>query len=218
MMRRQTRTLRVVAACLISGSLAGLLTASQCARAESDCHIAALQAFAPDPVLWTAWLHWINWLPGMVFGLLFALAALHWSPYYVRRAALYALASAAIYMTAGLVFSIFLDIAGADEFALIVWIWPAGLSAGLLGGGLLALAARALLFSAPSAAGERPQRLWLPALVGALAGVACVWVCSYGEQQIRLAWPLAFVLWQVVVGLSLLPRSAPAARLPAASG
>jgi hypothetical protein len=208
--------LRVVLACVMSGLMAGLLTASQCARAESDCHIAALWAFSSDPVAWTAWLHWINWLPGMVFGALFSMAALPWTPFYARRVLLYAGGSTAIYLIASLVFSVFLDVAGRDEFALIVWIWPAGLSAGLLGGTLLAVAARAVLFSAPSAA-DGTQRLWLSCVLGALAGLAFVWICSYGEQHIRLAWPLAFVLWQVPVGLSLLPRPAPAARQSVAS-
>jgi hypothetical protein len=217
MMNPRTRLLRVLVACLISGLIAGLLTASQCARAESDCHIAALKAFSSDPVPWTAWLHWINWLPGIVFGMFFALAALPGRSFYGRRLLLYAAASAAIYVIAGLLFSIFLDVAGADEFALIVWIWPAGLSTGLLGGALLAVAARALLFSAPSAA-EAPPRLWLSALIGAAAGLLFVWICSYGEQHIRFAWPLAFVLWQVLVGWSLMPRPLPAARRASAPG
>lgn len=208
MMTSRTRMLRVLAACLLSGLVAGVLAASQCARAESDCHIAALKAFSSDPVPWTMWLHWINWLPGLVFGLLFALAALQWTPFYSRRALLYALASALIYVAAGLVFSVFLDVAGADEFALIVWIWPAGFVAGLLGGLLLALAASKLLWSSDSA-GSRFRRTALPAAAGALLGVAFVLICSYGEQHIYAAFPAAFVVWQVGTGLALQSRLAP---------
>ena len=137
-MTARTRLLRVVAACILSGLIAGVLTASQCGRAGLNCNIAALEAFSPDPVPWTLWLHWINWLPGVVFGLFFALAAVQWGPFYGRRALLYALASGVIYVAAALVFSVFLDFAGADEFALIVWLWPAGMCAGLVGGLLLA--------------------------------------------------------------------------------
>jgi hypothetical protein len=194
--------LRVLVACLVSGLIAGVLAASQCARAESDCSIAALQAFSSDPVPWTAWLHWINWLPGMVFGLLFALASFQWTPFYWRRAILYALASALIYLAAGLVFSVFLDIAGADEFALIVWIWPAGFCAGLLGGLLLALAAKVLLRSSDSTGGlfrDTP----LPVAAGALLGVLFVLICSYGEQHIFASFPAAFVVWQVGTGAAI---------------
>ncbi len=173
MMTSRTNSLRIPVACLISGTdrrPAG--AASQCRTRRSDCHIAALEAFSSDPVSWTLWLHWINWLPGVVFGLLFALAALQWTPFYGRRAALYAFVSGLIYVAAGLVFSIFLDVSGADEFALIIWIWPAGFSAGLLGGLLLSLAANKLL---------RPIRF---GCAGAFAGrrfprrLGRSWVCS----------------------------------------
>ncbi len=208
MMTSRTNRLRIPAACLISGLSAGLLAASQCQDAMSDCHIAALEAFSSDPVSWTLWLHWINWLPGVVFGLLFAFAALQWTPFYGRRAALYALVSGLIYVAAGLVFSIFLDVAGADEFSLIVWVWPAGFSAGLLGGLLLSLAANRLLRPSDSDGG-RLRGTPLPTAVGALLGVLFVLICSYGEQHIFIAFPAAFVIWQVGVGLALRAQTAP---------
>ena len=97
--------------------------------------------------------------------------------------------------------------AGADEFALIIWLWPAGLCAGLVGGLLLALAANQLL--CPSEAVGGPFRgTPLPAAVGALLGVLFVLICSYGEQRIFIAFPAAFVIWQVGVGLALGPRTA----------
>jgi hypothetical protein len=202
MMRRQTRTLRIVSACVVSGLAAGLLSATQCQYADSDCRIAALAAFSLDPVPWTLWLHWINWLPGLVFGLLFALAAMPWAPFSGRRALLYAIASAAIYLVAGLVFSAFLGVAGQDEFSLIVWIWPAGFVAGLLGALLLSLAGNQLLHPPNSAAGFF-QATPLPAAAGAILGVLFVLICSFGEQQIFISFPLAFVAWQVGVGLAL---------------
>jgi hypothetical protein len=207
MMRSRTRTLRILTACVFSGLSAGLLAAAQCRDAMSNCRIAALEAFSPETVAWTLWLHWINWLPGVVFGLFFALAALQWAPFYARRASLFSLVSGLIYVAAGLLFSILLDIAGADEVALVVWIWPAGLCAGLLGGLLLAIAANRFLQPVDAALG-----LWtgtpLPAAVGALLGVVFVLICSYGEQHIFVAFPAAFVIWQVGVGLALQPRVA----------
>jgi hypothetical protein len=198
------RMWRIVAACALSGIIAGLLSATQCRAAESDCHIAALQALSSEPVSWTLWLNWINWLPGLVFGLLFAFATVEGTSFYGRRVLLYALASAAVYVAAGLVFSVFLNIAGEDEFSLILWMWPAGLSAGLIGALLLELGAHRLLSPRPSGP-ARLSRFALPVAVGAMTGLLFVLICSYGEQHILVAWPIAFVLWQVSVGLSLMP-------------
>jgi hypothetical protein len=123
------------------------------------------------------------------------------------RPLVYALSSTAIYMVSGLVFSAFLGLAGADEFALLVWIWPGGFTAGLLGALLLAVAAR--LQTDAQGAGRAPlSSFWLPALIGAFAGVLFAFLCSYGEQQILLAWPLAFSIWQVSVGLAIRSRLA----------
>ena len=38
---------------------------------------------------------------------------------------------------------------------------------------------------------------------GALSGLLFVLICTYGEQHIVLAWPAAFSVWQIPVGLSL---------------
>ena len=203
---RRMRYWRIVLACLVSGILAGLLTASQCQISE-DCRIGAIQVLSSDPASWTMWLHWINWVPGIVFGLLFAFSALERDradrP---RRVGLYALASGAAYLIAGLVFALFLSPAAGVEYGLIVWVWPAGIAAGLIGA--LVLAVMCNLLIRPASAGGPFSRSWLPALVGAVAGVLFVYIGIYGEQQILLAWPAAFVIWQVAVGVALLPRSA----------
>ena len=121
---------------------------------------------------------------------------------------LYALVSAAAYLVAGLVFSAFLAYASSDEFSLIVWIWPGGLCAGLLGAAVLGVGANALIRS-PETRGGAFSRVWLPALVGGVAGVLFVFVCIQGEQHVSLAFPAAFSIWQIAVGLALAPRNAP---------
>jgi len=210
MTQNPSRLRNVAIACLVSGILAGLLSASQCQRAESDCPIAALQYLSSDAASWALWLHWVNWLPGAVFGVLFAVAALKpTATGRARRVGLYALVSAAAYVVAGLVFSGFLAYASADEFRLIVWVWPAGFSAGLLGALVLAMGGNRFLRRAGSAGGMF-HRSWLPALVGGIAGILFVWACIYGEQQPLVAFPLAFSIWQIAVGLSLARGSAAA--------
>jgi hypothetical protein len=211
MTQRPSRLRNVLIACLVSGILAGLLSASQCRAAESDCSIAALKYYSGDAVSWTIWAHWVNWLPGVVFGLLFGIAALE--PNAVpraRRLVLYALASAGAYVAAGLVFSAFLAYASSDQFSLIVWIWPGGFTAGLVGAVLLAVGANRLIRK-PGAADGVFLRVLLPAIVGAVAGVTFVFLWTYGEQQILLAFPVAFSIWQIAVGLTLARGHGPAA-------
>jgi len=195
---------KLILACVASGILCGLMTALSCQRAETDCQIAPLQALSSDSVPWTLWFHWVNWAPGALFGLLFAAALLPPGAATVRRAVLFSAISAAIYLVAGLVFSVFMHIAGGDDFSLIIWIWPGGLVAGLLGAFLLALAARRFLVPMRSS-GMWLRKFGVPAVVGALTGLLFIFICSYGEQHILLALPLAFTLWQVPVGLALAP-------------
>jgi hypothetical protein len=206
-MPSRTRTLRALLACLISGLIAGLLTASQCWRAGADCRIAAVQALSSDPVSWTIWLHWVNWLPGLVFGFLFSLATVDWTLFPWQRVLLFASAATLSYVVAELVFAAFIEIAGADEFALVVWIWPAGFVAGGVGAALLRLASHQLLVRADRS-GWSLRRDWASAFVGALAGILFVFIALVGEQRILLAWPVAFILWQVAVGLALQPPTA----------
>ena len=206
MMTLRTPRRRVVVACLVSGLLCGLITALQCERAGAECQLAALRALSDEPVTWTLWLHWINWLPGLIFGLIYSLAAMPISPFYWRRAMLFGLGSAASYVAALLVFSIFLTLGSGDQFAMIVWIGPSGVAAGLVGALLLRLSAQFILFPSPGTV--RPLgRLLLSAAVGAVAGTVFVLICSYGESQILLALPIAFAEWQIAVGLTLLPRT-----------
>jgi hypothetical protein len=154
------------------------------------------------------WLNWINWLPGIIFGLLFAIGALEpGTPDRPRRSALFALASGLAYLAAGLVFALLLLPARGDQFGMIVWVWPAGFAAGLLGALLLAVMSPVLMRAADSSRGVF-SRSWLPTLVGALAGVLFVWISIYGEQQILVAWPIAFSAWQIAVGLALGSRLA----------
>jgi hypothetical protein len=149
------------------------------------------------------WLNWINWLPGMIFGLLFAVSALEPGiQSRPRRSALFALASGLAYLTAGLVFTLLLLPARGDQFGMIVWVWPAGLAAGLIGALLLAVTSPLLMRPADRGRGVF-SRGWLPTLVGALAGILFVWISIYGEQQILVAWPVAFSTWQIAVGLAL---------------
>jgi hypothetical protein len=205
MTQKPSRLWNVLIACLVSGILAGLLNAWQCRGAESNCSIAALKYYSGDPVSLATWAHWINWLPGVVFGVLFAIAALRLeAPQRPRRVLLYGLVSAAAYLVAGLVFSAFVAYASSDEFSLIVWIWPGGFCAGLLGAAVLAVGAKALIRSPQ---GEVFSRVWLPAVVGGVAGVLFVFVCIQGEQQISLAFPAAFSIWQIAVGLALARRN-----------
>jgi hypothetical protein len=154
------------------------------------------------------WLNWINWLPGIIFGLLFAIGALDpGTPERPRRSALFAIASGLAYLAAGLVFALLLLPARGDQFGMIVWVWPAGFAAGLLGALLLAVMSPVLMRAADSSRGVF-SRIWLPTLVGALAGVLFVWISIYGEQQILVAWPIAFSAWQIAVGLALGSRLA----------
>lgn len=197
------RTLKIVFACLAAGIIAGLLSAAQCQPAEIGCQIAALQVLSDEPISWMLWLHWINWLPGIVFGLLFAVSALEpGEPDRLRRTAVFALGSGAAYLLAGLLFFLLLSPARGVEYGMIVWVWPAGIGAGLVGALALAMLCN-LLVRAPGHAGTAFVRTWLPGVVGALAGVLFVWICIYGEQQIFIAWPIAFVVWQVAIGLTL---------------
>jgi hypothetical protein len=191
-------------ACLASGIAAGLLTAGSCQRSGADCHIAAIQVLSSDPTPWIIWLNWINWLPGVIFGVLFALTALDpGKPDRVRRVAVYALASGLAYLMAGLAFALLLSPASGKEFDLILWVWPAGLAAGLVGAFVLALVSNKL-FQPPDSAAGALAGTWLPAIVGAVLGALFVWICIYGEQQILIAWPIAFSLWQIGVGLALM--------------
>lgn len=211
MTQKPSRLRNVILACLVSGILAGLLSASQCRTAEADCSIAALKYYSGDAVSVAIWAHWVNWLPGVLFGLLFGIAALEPNAASrARRLALYALVSAAAYVAAGLVFSAFVAYASSDQFSLIVWIWPGGLSAGLLGALMLGVGANRLIRN-PGAEDGIFSRVWLPAIVGAVAGVIFVFLCTYGEQQIMLAFPVAFCIWQIAVGLTLARGNGPAA-------
>jgi hypothetical protein len=180
------------------------MTAAQCGQAESGCQVAPVQSLFSDPVPLSIWMNWVNWLPGVVFGLLFAIATVQpaWQADGRRRIALYAACAGVIYLIAGIVFFLILSIARDDQFAAMIWVWPAGLLAGLAGGILLELAASRVL-RGPSTPGGRSRRAWLPPVIGALAGVIFVWMCIYGEQSVMLAWPVAFVVWQVPVGLAL---------------
>jgi hypothetical protein len=190
--------------CAASGILCGLLTAAQCQRAESGCQIAPLESLFDDPAAWTIWLHWVNWLPGVVFGLLFAFATRRASPAGgPRQVALYGAAAGAVYLIAGLLFYLILSIARGDQFAAIVWVWPAGLVAGMAGGFGLAVTANLALAGSPHPPRALPGS-GLPALVGAAAGLLFVFICTYGEQAILIAWPLAFVIWQIPIGLVLM--------------
>jgi hypothetical protein len=208
-----SRYLKVALACVASGIVAGLLAASQCPHAESSCQIAPLQYLSSEPTSWVTWSHWVNWLPGIIFGLLFALTAIE--PTAHRRGVrilTYGLLSGAVYLVAGIIFSFFLAYGALDEFSLIVWVWPGGLVAGFVGALLLALAAGRVI-PPPESAVSAFRRIWLPAIIGAVMGLLFVLVCIYAEQQIILGFPLAFCLWQVPVGLALVPRmpAAPAA-------
>jgi hypothetical protein len=199
---RPTSILGVMLACLASAIIAGLLVASQCPRAETACHIAALQYLSSDPVQWTLWLHWANWLPGIIFGVLLSLALFPQGRIDWSRALKFSAASTVTYVVAGLVFAAFLSIAAADELALIIWVWPAGFVAGLTGAALLTFAAASLL-STKGLPALSLGRAWPPILAGAVLGLLFVLICIQGEQQIMLAWPLAFAAWQVGVGLLL---------------
>jgi hypothetical protein len=204
-----SRTWKTVALCALSGIVCGLMTAAECRRVESGCQIAPIQSIFSDPVSWTVWLYWVNWLPGLVFGALFAIPSAVAAPaaHRVRRIAAYALSSAAAYLVAGLLFFLILSHGSANEFDALIWVWPAALTAGLFGALGLALAASAVL-STSREPGRRFRRFGLPALVGAIMGLAFAGVCIYGEQNILVAWPVAFALWQVTVGLALLRASA----------
>jgi len=105
---------------------------------------------------------------------------------------------------AGLAFALLLLPASGKEFDLILWVWPAGLAAGLVGASVLAVMSNKLVRPADSAAGGAFAGTSLPAVVGAVLGVLFVWICVYGEQQILIAWPIAFSLWQIGVGLALM--------------
>ncbi|MFH1184874.1 MAG: hypothetical protein V1755_07530 [Chloroflexota bacterium] len=205
----QSRTWKTVILCAVSGILCGLMTAAQCGQAESGCQVAPVQSLFSDPAPWSIWLHWVNWLPGVVFALLFAIAtAQPVSQAGGRgRIALFAACAGVIYLIAGIVFFLILSVAREDQFAAIIWVWPAGLLAGLAGGILLELTVDRVLRE-PLTSSGRPRRAWLPPVIGALAGVIFVWICIYGEQTIMLAWPLAFIIWQVPVGLALRRRLA----------
>jgi len=190
--------------CFVSGVLCGLLNAARCPNSlDGACPIAALQVFYGPEIGWAVWLDWINWVPGLVFGTLLSLAAVDWRQVDQRsRAAQFLIAAAIIYVLAGPLFFGTLLLTENLVSGEILWLLPAGFITGAFGALGLAVAAR-MLFPLPG----HPKRAlgWtaLTAALGGVAGLAFVTVCFFGAAAIVAAWPLAFVLWQVPVGLAL---------------
>lgn len=97
----KSQTLKTALFCAISGIACGLLAASQCANLNDTCRVAAVSGDQS----WSIWLHWVNWAPGLLFGILFAVANVPQDrAVRARRVALYGVASALIYVLAGLIF------------------------------------------------------------------------------------------------------------------
>jgi hypothetical protein len=77
-----------------------------------------------------------------------------------------------------------------------------GIITGLIGAAGLAMAANLLNRSPISLKGREagPVRA---AIVGAVAGLVFTMLGFYGGDNNLVFWPLAFVVWQVAVGLSI---------------
>jgi hypothetical protein len=204
----KSSTWRTIAFCLASGIICGLLNAARCpgGTQQDVCAIAALQAFSSADVDWRIWLDWINWVPGLVFGLMLWLSHLGWMAGRRRPLITFALASAVIYLIAGPLFTGVLVWTQDMDSLGFIWLLPAGFAAGLFGGLGLALATN--LVKRASLAAKPLSRIGLPAVVGGGAGMLFVLVCFFGAEAILAAWPAAFVIWQVPVGLALMRRTA----------
>ena len=118
----------------------------------------------------------------------------------------FALASAVIYLIAGPLFTRVLVWTQDMDSLGFIWLLPAGFAAGLFGGLGLALATKAVI-GQPRVV-KTLSRLGLPAVVGGGAGMLFVLVYFFGAEVILAAWPAAFVIWQVPVGLALVSRTA----------
>lgn len=193
----KSQALKTALLCAISGIACGLMTASQCTSLASNCRVAAL---GQDHSL-TIWLHWVNWAPGLLYGLLFAVVNVAQDrPDRNRRIALYGVASALIYVLAGLIFSP--AAAAASENYNVTVLFIGGAVTGLIGAMLLALSEN-LLTRPPVNFKLLDVRLLAAAMVGALAGLAFTIVAFSGIDNILVFWPIAFVIWQVAVGVSI---------------
>ncbi len=225
-----SRGQRTLLCCLISAVLCGVITASQCptrsaprreiSPLDESCAVApALQVAHPRVAVdWfqsteytvplALWLNWINWTPGVVFGILFALAnvGLRASGRMIR-VVLSGIASGLIYLIAGFLFTrvyAALDMLPSGEPRWFIEYTP-GFIAGLSGALLLALSTM-FLIGTPFATRLSVARMCQTSAIGALMGVPFVFICTVGPimgTDVIASWPMAFIVWQVPVGLSL---------------
>jgi hypothetical protein len=213
--------------CLLSGIVCGLL-AAKCLSLGAACQIGASQHGNG----WSVWLHWINWVPGLVYGLLFAIANVGKTPVHRnRRMLLYGAVSGAIYLLAGLLFALARSVADSNNAGDLGAYIVVGIIILLAGSALTGLvAALGLAASANLLTRNRinfkgtdasPKAAAL-ASSGALIIIGIIFLIVADRTDVASwAQPLAlFVIWQVAVGVAIstsLQRSAAAQLSPGGS-
>lgn len=194
-------------ACLLSAVICGLLIAIDCRNLSWDrnCHIRAFQDIPRSLVVtyfWRDLLHWVNWLPGLVFGL--AYAVVHFRK--KNQIILFALSSGCSFLIAGLVSSY------VDPFLIYGFI-----EGGLLGALALLLTEKFLTRSrikaddiirisvtsiiASGALGLFHLFYYFACLSASLSGSGVD--CGDDIIPVIVQFSLVIAIWQVPVGLSL---------------
>jgi hypothetical protein len=206
---------RTAFVCLVTAVTCGILTAGQCSYARGSygtfhvryCNVAAARVWIQtgDPMPTSLWAHWINWVPGLLFGLFFSWANVDRE--LVRwwlRVLAFGLAAAFAYLAAGVI---------STQGFLVPPLF-ASLLLGFLSFSGPAFVAGAsgsfiLLFALPLLTDDHPHinlprgATWRTVIAGAVLGSLFFLICFFGSADNRISWTLAFVPWQVMVGLSL---------------
>ncbi len=196
-MNQQTQ--KTIVLCSISGMVCGILLTyyGSCpghlnaSSALYECQLMALRT----PLKLN--LHWINWLPGLLFGLVFAIANLTQKSGVV----VFTLVSGVIYYLAGLIFALFMSATDYHwtSVAIALLLILGSIISGFFGAFTLVLIGKYLA--------RIPFVFWkdiVTAAIGAFAGILFFGSFMLGIFIYPIAlWSLGFLIWQVWVGLSL---------------
>ena len=193
-MTEQTKTTLML--CLISAIFCGFLLAGEdCGVSNAsenlrgECHIMAMNI---PTKLQT---HWINWVPGILFGIAFALG----NSFNKFGIVAFSLVSGIIYYIAGLIFALFgIQLNFDEKLSWIVAVFATGsVFAGVFGATSLLFLVK-YLSKAQIVFGIEIRM----AGVGALAGIIFFFCGLLGLLAFPF-WLLAFAIWQVFIGFYL---------------
>ena len=190
------RTKTTLMLCLVSAVFCGFLLASDgCGVSNAsenlrgECHIMALN----NPMKLQT--HWVNWVPGILFGIAFALG----NSFNNFGVFTYSLVSGIIYYIAGLIFAVFgIQLNFDEKLPWIITIFAIGsVFAGAFG-------ATSLLFLSKYV--SKTQNVFRfeikMAGAGAIAGIIFFFCGLLGLIAFPF-WLLAFATWQISIGFYL---------------